>query len=411
MAVITGTANDDTLNGVSGESDTIDGLAGDDTINGADQDDTLIGGEGNDTVDGGDQNDLIGGGTGNDDLMGGSGDDVVYGDEGNDTISGGTGDDYIDGGSGDDTISVGNGQSLFDGGTDYVRWGPGSGNDEVFGLTRAEGDRIFLDGIAFNDLTITPTNLGNGTYDYTVTSTTDPSIQLIIRQVPTFLVNPTDPSQIAGMFTETLPIPAPPVSPSAPCFVRRTLIKTPLGEVSVEDLRAGDLVSTQNNDAQIIRWIGSRKLSSIDLVNAPELRPIKIKRHARGKNQPSNDLWLSPEHRIVCDDNAMQLLFGEDQLLVAAKDVVNGKTIFVDQTDSDVEYFHILFDKHEVIFSNSLPSESFHPAIRSESFIDAGIRNEIHALFPDLSSDFSDYGPTHHQTLKSTETRLLQSLN
>lgn len=409
MAVITGTEGDDTLNGVPGESDTIDGLGGNDTINAGDQDDIVSGGDGNDIIDGGDQNDLIGGGAGADEIRGGSGNDTIYGQDGDDILIGdgltGGGADYIDGGAGDDTIYAGDSTgALFDGGADYIRWGPGTGNDEVFGLTPAEGDRIYLDGIAYEDLTIVSSDTGGGNFDYTVTSATDPTISLIIRQVPTFMINPLDPLAVEGMFTDTLPF----TPAAAPCFVRGTVIKTPRGDVSVEDLQAGDKVTTKNSGDQVIRWIGSRKLSSSDLARAPELRPIKIARNARGRNLPSSDLWLSPEHRIVCNDDAMQLLFGDEQVLVSAKDIVDGETIFVDQTDNGVEYFHILFDKHEVIFSNDLPSESFHPAIRNESVVDAGIRKEIHTLFPELSSDFSDYGPTHHKTLKSTEARLLQ---
>src|SRR6056297_1430822 len=41
-----------------------------------------------------------------------------------------------------------------------------------------------------------------------------------------------------------------------PCFVAGTLIKTPLGDVPVEQLQAGDLVITQDHGAQPVRWAG-----------------------------------------------------------------------------------------------------------------------------------------------------------
>ena len=55
--VYNGTANADTLSGVSGVANRINGLGGNDTINGADKDDVLSGGAGNDSLLGGTGND------------------------------------------------------------------------------------------------------------------------------------------------------------------------------------------------------------------------------------------------------------------------------------------------------------------------------------------------------------------
>jgi hypothetical protein len=40
---------------------------------------------------------------------------------------------------------------------------------------------------------------------------------------------------------------------------------------------------------------------------------------------------------------------GEDSVLVAAKDLVNNDTIYVD-INAHLEYFHMLFDTHEIAF-------------------------------------------------------------
>ena len=91
MAVITGTAGNDTLTGTS-SADTITGLAGDDSINGNGGRDTIDGGTGNDTIDGG---------NGNDSIQGGDDQDLinVTVNQGNDTIAGG------EGGTDNDTVA------------------------------------------------------------------------------------------------------------------------------------------------------------------------------------------------------------------------------------------------------------------------------------------------------------------
>ncbi|WP_374764089.1 cadherin domain-containing protein [Yunchengibacter salinarum] len=89
MAIITGTANGDTLTG-GGDTDDIQGLGGNDS---------LIGGGRNDTLGGGDGNDTLAGGGGNDNLFGGAGDDLFL-------TGPGDGLDKIIGGAGDDTLAA-----------------------------------------------------------------------------------------------------------------------------------------------------------------------------------------------------------------------------------------------------------------------------------------------------------------
>ena len=106
---ITGTNNNDTLNGTSG-GDEITGLYGNDIIKGL---------GGSDSIDGGGDNDTIFGGDGDDTIDGGWDDDTIYVEQGNDNINGGSGNDkiYIQ--------STDSGTVLINGGYGY------SGNDEV----------------------------------------------------------------------------------------------------------------------------------------------------------------------------------------------------------------------------------------------------------------------------------------
>ncbi|PIT71419.1 calcium-binding protein, partial [Limnohabitans sp. JirII-31] len=71
-----GTAEADSMTGLSEYANRMNGLGGNDTLIGGNQDDVLNGGEGDDR---------LGGGDGNDTLTGGAGNDALYGEKGNDT--------------------------------------------------------------------------------------------------------------------------------------------------------------------------------------------------------------------------------------------------------------------------------------------------------------------------------------
>ncbi len=125
MAIINGTAGNDTITGTA-DADVIDAGAGKDFIRS---------GSGNDIVYGGLGNDWMNGETGDDQLYGNEGDDTLTGDTGNDTLYGGDGKDGFFGGGGDDTIfgEAGDDNMFGDGGND--RMFGGDGNDSLSGST------------------------------------------------------------------------------------------------------------------------------------------------------------------------------------------------------------------------------------------------------------------------------------
>jgi hypothetical protein len=52
-----------------------------------------------------------------------------------------------------------------------------------------------------------------------------------------------------------------------------------------------------------------------------------------------------------------------------------------------VTYCHLLFERHEVVFSNGLPSESFFPGHFALEGLAAVAAAELDALFPDLRAE------------------------
>lgn len=161
----------------------------------------------------------------------------------------------------------------------------------------------------------------------------------------------------------------------APCFVRGTLIETDMGQRRIETLRAGDRVLTADHGYQPIRWVGSRQVPAQD-----KMAPICIRKGALANDC---DLWVSPQHRMLISGAQAQSLYGEAEVLVPAKALVNDHDITI-EAGGMVNYFHVLLDRHEVIFANATPAESLYLGGQALKGLKGCDREEIMALFPEL---------------------------
>ncbi len=182
-----------------------------------------------------------------------------------------------------------------------------------------------------------------------------------------------------------------------PCFVAGTLIRTPEGDRPVESLAPGDLVCTLDHGAQPLRWIGTRAVEGRGAFAPVVIRPGTFGRHGR--------VMVSPQHRVLVRDAMAELLFGERDVLVAAKDLIDGRTVRQVEQES-VTYVHLLFDRHEVVFSDGLATESFLPGPQVTSQLEAAVLEEIVDIFPELASA-QGYGPASRPALKGHEARVL----
>ncbi|MDN5569547.1 MAG: Hint domain-containing protein, partial [Paracoccus sp. (in: a-proteobacteria)] len=185
----------------------------------------------------------------------------------------------------------------------------------------------------------------------------------------------------------------------APCFARGTMILTSLGEVAVENLTKGDLVHTVDKGLKPIQWIGSNKLSTTDLNNDEKLRPIRISKGALGNGLPSSELIVSPQHRILVRSNIAQKMFGTDEVLVAAKQLCQIDGIDIAEDLSDVEYFHFMFDHHEVVISNGAQTEALFTGREALHGVGAAAVEEILTILPQLRD--AGYAPEPARTLAS----------
>ncbi|MEP2640502.1 Hint domain-containing protein [Roseobacter sp.] len=301
--------------------------------NGGDGDDTLtddgnLGGR----IDGEGGDDVLQGGTGNNNIFGGQGDDVLRGGGGSNNI--------LLGGDGDDTLFAEDGGGNLEG---------GSGDDVIVaGLNTG-----FVQG-------------GTGTDSLTV-----PEGSVVEPFSPTGgnVILPNG-NRFTYLNIETVTV---------ACFTAGTPLRTPHGDVAVDMLNVGDLILTADHGACPIRWIGKRTVPGRGALAPIVFLPGSIGNDAK--------LRLSPQHRVLLSGWKCELIFETPEVLCAAKHLCDGDQIFTEPC-TEVTYYHVMFDQHEVVFAHGALLESFYTG---DHILDADqdIHAELTALFPELAQSNS----------------------
>ena len=132
------------------------------------------------------------------------------------------------------------------------------------------------------------------------------------------------------------------------CFMAGTAIRTPSGDVGVETLKAGDLVTLSDGRTAPVAWLGRQTIS---MVFADPLRvlPIRIKANALEDGVPARDLLLSPDHAVLVDN-----------ILIQAGALVNGMSITRESRVQEIfTYYHVEVADHSLILAENTPAETF----------------------------------------------------
>jgi hypothetical protein len=133
------------------------------------------------------------------------------------------------------------------------------------------------------------------------------------------------------------------------CFLAGTRIRTPQGEVSVEELTIGDVVSTLSGPLPV-KWIGRQIFRKAASSAWPKIvAPIRVARFALADQYPLRDLYLSPAHSLFVDG-----------VLIPVRHLVNDRSIAPARMDDRqvIEYFHVELETHEVLFAEGAPAET-----------------------------------------------------
>jgi hypothetical protein len=78
--------------------------------------------------------------------------------------------------------------------------------------------------------------------------------------------------------------------------------------------------------------------------------PVRVRAGAIGEGAPARDLWLSPGHAVCLN------LVGD--VFTPIGELVNGATI-VREAVSEVTYWHVELESHDVLLAEGLPCESY----------------------------------------------------
>lgn len=184
-----------------------------------------------------------------------------------------------------------------------------------------------------------------------------------------------------------------------PCFVAGTRIDTARGPVAVEEIVVGDLVLTLDHGFRPVRWHGVRTVAALG-----SLAPVVIPAGIFGDH---GALAVSPQHRIHLSGWRAELYAGEAEVLVKAVHLVRAGRL-QQREGGMVTYHHLLFDRHEIVCSDGLWSESYYPGPATLSAYDAEVREELLLLFPDLQADpAGGYGPSARPEVRAHVAAML----
>ncbi|MEM7269197.1 MAG: Hint domain-containing protein [Pseudomonadota bacterium] len=168
------------------------------------------------------------------------------------------------------------------------------------------------------------------------------------------------------------------------CFAKGSEIETENGAAPVESLTVGDLVLTRDHGFRPIRWVGKRTISPSMMGRNEKLRPVRIRAGALGRGIPSRDLLVSRQHRMLATSKIVRRMFGVDEILLPAIRLTALPGVEIADDVQSVEYFHLLFDEHEIIYAERAPTESMLAGRRAIETLSAAAVAEIGAIFPEL---------------------------
>lgn len=115
---------------------------------------------------------------------------------------------------------------------------------------------------------------------------------------------------------------------------------------------------------------------------AGPLAPVRIAAGALGNYR---DLYVSQQHRFLMRGWQAEIHFGQPEVLIAAKHLINENTIRL-MPRRMITYVHLAFEHHEVIFAEGIATESLHLGAMAIGVLDPQARGELLMIFPELAA-------------------------
>ena len=138
------------------------------------------------------------------------------------------------------------------------------------------------------------------------------------------------------------------------CFVAGTKIRTPEGEKAIEELQIGDLISTSNG-VKALKFVCHNTRFFNELL-ATGKNPIRV---AAGTFGATADLLMSPSHAINLEGN-----------LIEAGALIDHASVerVTEWNATELTYFNLELDQHELIWANGVATESYFSSYRTNGF-------------------------------------------
>lgn len=149
------------------------------------------------------------------------------------------------------------------------------------------------------------------------------------------------------------------------CFLGGSLINTPAGLKTVEDLSIGDELVTYESGREIIRrvtWAGQAHCTVRPHLPLDQAGyPVRILKDAIAEGVPFKDLLITADHCLFFDGK-----------FIPARMLVNGRSIFFDTSITSYDYYHIETEDHSVIMADGMLTESYLDTGNRRSFTQNG---------------------------------------
>lgn len=160
-------------------------------------------------------------------------------------------------------------------------------------------------------------------------------------------------------------------------FTRGTQITLATGEQrAIETLRPDMRILTRDSGPQPVRWIGRATLRAHGAY-----APVVITKGTLGN---AGDLIVSQHHRVFLYQRDRHHGLPTAEILVQAKHLVDGDRVFR-REGGFVDYFSLVFDRHEIIYAEGIPAESLMVNEATVSRLPPELAADVSARFPGLS--------------------------
>lgn len=193
------------------------------------------------------------------------------------------------------------------------------------------------------------------------------------------------------------------------CFAGDTEIKTLNGTKRATDIQVGDLIETDCGPKPV-RWIGRRKVLAEQIEQEPKYSPVRISAGALGQGLPRRDILVSRQHRMLVSSPICMRMFGDDSVIVSAIKLTELPGIYVDDSVSEIEYVHLLFDQHEIVFAEGAPTESLLLGTEAKASLTEAAMDEIGLIFPDVPEKKTYMSPVRRIPSGKKQKKMIERL-